>query len=454
MHFTTLHRRCRSLFRNPVFFLRVTSEIPWSKRGLRCLLLPLALALVCFSLPPSAAQAQSGWYHCDIQDHSYTGPGTRYFCRPVSFDWLCNIARITDFCHGSSGNSRNSGDSRGKSDADSGDQPKSASLGGRVVSFGAGIYARQLDAAGIGLQWIIDAGFITAVDIWGSGAPGEVCLEGAGALLFIDTGSLPRTRTWLEATQRDGRSCATLDRPGILALLPARARYMHCRMSTTGNLRVRTGPSLDDDAIGYVRRGTTLDVLSRSGDWFNIDYEGEAGWVGAAYVREDCGGETGRGSGTSVAGDGVATAASQSQQCPVITTGNLRVRTGPSLDDEVIGYLRAGVTLWPLAQRGEWIEIDYQGDAGWIGSAYVAPNCEGAGGHAATAAPSPGCPVTTTGRLRVRAGPSLDDDTIGFVRSGVTLRPISRIGSWLSFDYQGETGWVGAGFVTESDGCG
>ena len=44
---------------------------------------------------------------------------------------------------------------------------------------------------------------------------------------------------------------------------------------------------------------------------------------------------------------------------------------GPSLESDIIGFLRKGVSLRELSRHGAWIEIDYRGQAGWIGSAYV-----------------------------------------------------------------------------------
>ena len=115
-------------------------------------LFSLVILFVFFIMQYGAAQAQSGWYHCDIQDHSYTGPGTRYFCRPVSYDWLCNTARITSFCHNSPARSNNSDDS---------DNGSGVSVLRRSTSSSySSMNVQRIGAAGIGVQWIIDAGFI------------------------------------------------------------------------------------------------------------------------------------------------------------------------------------------------------------------------------------------------------------------------------------------------------
>ena len=400
-------------------------------------LLLQAVLFVLLSAQSGAIQAQSGWYHCDIQDHSYTGPGTRYFCRPVSYDWLCNIARITSFCKSSS--SRGGESARDDSD-NGGGGVSSASISARYA--GSLMNIQRIGAASIGLQWVIDAGYIDAVDVWGEEVRGEVCLDGLGSLLFIDTGTSPRAQSWLDATRRDGRTCASLDRPGMLILMPAAARAQQCGIITTGHLKLRTGPTIDDVVIGFVPRGTRLLPIMRNEYWVNVEYEDETGWISAAYVSDDCSDTVGR-----------ASTAARHGEDHICTTGHLKLRTGPSVKDEVIDYVPRGTFLLPILRNKYWVKIEYQGESGWIGAAYVNDECRRADA-VELAAREEADRICTTGKLRVRAGPALDAETIGFVRSGVKLRVVSRVGSWLGFVFRGETAWIGAAYVNEDGDCG
>jgi len=394
-------------------------------------LFSLVILFVFFIMQYGAAQAQSGWYHCDIQ----IGPST-YACRPVSYDWLCNTARITSFCHTSPARGNNS---------DDGDNGSGVSVLRRSTSSSySSMNVQRIGAAGIGVQWIINAGFIDAIDVWGDDVQGEVCLEGVGSLLFLNASTSPRAQSWLDSYQRDGRTCAVLAGPGTVVLMPAAAQSLQCRITTTGNLKLRAGPSLDDIIIGYVPRGATPNVISRDGDWLNVEYQGEAGWIGARYVGDsgDCGGPV-----------DLAPAAAREGDSLICTTGNLRVRAGPSIDDDIIGYVRRGTTLRLISRSGDWIEIEYRGEAGWIGARYVG-DCGGMVDLTSMAAREGGGPICTTGNLRVRAGPSIDDDIIGYVPRGVTLRSISRNRYWVNVGYQGEVGWIGAAYVSADGDCG
>ena len=85
----------------------------------------------------------------------------------------------------------------------------------------SGIQCQRLDGGGIGIQSIIDAGFIDAVDIWGYVVQGvEVCFPQAGRLLFLDASLMPRVAAPLESTVVNGMTCASISSPGSLVLMP------------------------------------------------------------------------------------------------------------------------------------------------------------------------------------------------------------------------------------------
>ena len=85
----------------------------------------------------------------------------------------------------------------------------------------SGVHFRQLDGAGIGIQSIIDAGPLAALDVYGYVEQGvEVCFPQIGRVVFLDARTMPRAITALDATVRDGMTCVHLNSPGSLVLLP------------------------------------------------------------------------------------------------------------------------------------------------------------------------------------------------------------------------------------------
>ena len=85
----------------------------------------------------------------------------------------------------------------------------------------SGVHFRQLDGAGIGIQSIIDAGYLAALDVYGYVEQGvEVCFPQAGRVIFLDARTMPRAIVPLDAIVRNGMTCVSIDSPGSLVLLP------------------------------------------------------------------------------------------------------------------------------------------------------------------------------------------------------------------------------------------
>ena len=85
----------------------------------------------------------------------------------------------------------------------------------------SGVHFRQLDGAGIGIRSIIDAGYLTALDVYGYVEQGvQVCFPQVGRILFLDARTMPRAITPLESTVVNGMTCASISSPGSLVLMP------------------------------------------------------------------------------------------------------------------------------------------------------------------------------------------------------------------------------------------
>ena len=85
----------------------------------------------------------------------------------------------------------------------------------------SGVHFRQLDGAGIGIQSIIDAGYLAALDVYGYVEQGvEVCFPQIGRVIFLDARTMPRAITPLESTVVNGMTCASISSPGSLVLMP------------------------------------------------------------------------------------------------------------------------------------------------------------------------------------------------------------------------------------------
>lgn len=169
---------------------------------------------------------------------------------------------------------------------------------------GSGLQCQQVDAAGIGDASLVAAGFIDAVDVWGYVEQGvEICFAQPGAIVFLDAAYAPRRPSPLPFYAQDGKTCATLNRPGTVVLAPGQApdtaaaeapdtnaaqapdtvaaEASQCNVTTLGNLNLRASPGLGENIIGLVPRGTSLPALARTLYWFQVKHRGATGWISA-----------------------------------------------------------------------------------------------------------------------------------------------------------------------------
>lgn len=166
----------------------------------------------------------------------------------------------------------------------------------------SGVQCRQLDGSGIGVQSIIDAGFIAAVDVWGYVEQGvEICFPQLGSITFLDASTSPRAVSAMDSYSRGNSTCTHLTRPGTVVLMPgaptsvapvvtaaqpatATTAVSGCGVHAIGHLKFLAGPSSEAEIIGYITRGTTVTFVSRIPGWYQVSRGGLTGWVGGKYA--------------------------------------------------------------------------------------------------------------------------------------------------------------------------
>lgn len=133
-----------------------------------------------------------------------------------------------------------------------------------------------------------------------------------------------------------------------------------------GDMNVREGPGTDYARLGGAAEGETFAITGKSadGDWWQISFEGESGWVYAPFV-------------TAANAENVRTVGDSSAQAPVeaVATvgGDLNVRDGPGTDYARIGGANEGeaFAITGKSADGEWWQISFDGESGWIYAPFV-----------------------------------------------------------------------------------
>lgn len=149
----------------------------------------------------------------------------------------------------------------------------------------------------VGNMELSERGFIDAVDVWSFVPDGvEVCFRNAGSLVFLDADYAPRMVMELEAHDRDGMTCGTIDREGTVVLLNSAAQPVEndsllfdpiplsdCQIKLTETLYLRAAPG--GEIIGLVWLNSEVPVFEINGYWYKVEFEGTTGYVSRYYRK-------------------------------------------------------------------------------------------------------------------------------------------------------------------------
>ena len=169
----------------------------------------------------------------------------------------------------------------------------------------SGIQFQRRDAAAIGIQSVIDMGVLDVVDVWGNvGGTYEVCFPQSGSIVFLDAATSPRTVSSIDSEVKDGFTCASMDRAGMMVLAPAAAteatapaavgtatvptaepvnQLTQCEVTTLYNLNLLAAPS-GETILTIIAYQTTMTATQRTDKWFFVSFDDMQGWISSRYV--------------------------------------------------------------------------------------------------------------------------------------------------------------------------
>ncbi|MCA4157915.1 SH3 domain-containing protein [Priestia megaterium] len=196
---------------------------------------------------------------------------------------------------------------------------------------------------------------------------------------------------------------------------------------TASKLNVRSGAGTNYGIIGSVVKDQMLSVVSKSGSWYKINYNGRTGYVSSDYVQAS----------------GKTTPPAESTTYTV-TASTLNVRSGAGTSYASIGSVTKGQKLSVVSKSGSWYKINYNGRTGYVSSDYVQAS-------GTTTPPAESTTYTVTAStLNVRSGAGTSYASIGSVTKGQKLSVVSKSGSWYKINYNGRTGYVSSDYVQAS----
>jgi Cell wall-associated hydrolases (invasion-associated proteins) len=146
-------------------------------------------------------------------------------------------------------------------------------------------------------------------------------------------------------------------------------------INVSSSLRIRSSASTSSSTLGYLTNGQTFDIKGKSGDWYSIQANGISGYIHKDYVKE-----VNASSGTSNPSTPTQVPTQAPSQETVSKKGvvynvssNLRLRSKASTgsDSKILAYLLPGATFDILGTYGDWYNVNYNGNIGYLLKDYV-----------------------------------------------------------------------------------
>ena len=215
-------------------------------------------------------------------------------------------------------------------------------------------------------------------------------------------------------------------------------------VNVTSTLRIRESASTSSSVLGTMRNGSTFDIISKSGSWYQIKYNGITGYVHGDYVKE------------------IAASSSISTKGKVYNVStNLRVRSGASTSSSILGYLTNNTEVTIVGSEGEWYKIQYNSGYGYVSKEYITTNVNSSNNTGSNNTGNTSSSETeinktgyvynvSSGGLRVRKEASTSSTVLGTLYSGNSVNIVGETGSWYKIKYNSSYAYVHKDYITEN----
>ena len=225
-------------------------------------------------------------------------------------------------------------------------------------------------------------------------------------------------------------------------------------VNVTSSLRVRSGAGTNSSVLGYLGNGTKVKITGESGDWYQINYNNQTGYVSKAYVSVSNSTQQGSNNTTSTP----SSSASKTGKVVNVTT-NLRVRSGAGTNTSVLGYITNGTNVNITGESGNWYQINFNGKTGYVAKEYISVSGSSSGTSTPSNSGNQQTPTTTnktgtvvnvTSNLRVRSGASTSSSTLGYITNGTKVNITGESGNWYQINYNNKVGYVSKDYISVS----
>lgn len=220
-------------------------------------------------------------------------------------------------------------------------------------------------------------------------------------------------------------------------------------------VNVRSGPGLNFEQVHRVHQGQEIVLLSKEGDWFQIQLAGQrTGWIAGWLVELES-------SEQKAAQEQVDQSLGESNQTnsankiAVTLVDNINARGGAGTTHPVLQILAKGERYRVIQQEEDWLQIQLSNDSfGWVAS-WLVELVEAQDADSASL-DSPRLlkmGIVNGDVVNVRQGAGTHFPRVAQARAGDELAVLEEQNSWYKVQLQSnQQGWIAGQFLTVREG--
>ncbi len=137
---------------------------------------------------------------------------------------------------------------------------------------------------------------------------------------------------------------------------------------TTNGVNIRTAPETGG-VIAVANSGDVLTTTGYENGWYQIDINGEVGYISSSYLTDDLSSFLGGFSQESLVNE-----APEISTYGLVTASGVNLRSDMNTDSNVLTVLGEGAVVDVEQTSEEWIEVSYANQTGYISSDYLEVN--------------------------------------------------------------------------------
>lgn len=186
------------------------------------------------------------------------------------------------------------------------------------------------------------------------------------------------------------------------------------------NLYLRRDPSTSSPSMGIYSKGKQVEVVAGNGTWYKVQIGDKTGYMMASFLKEEKG-------VTPVKGTTV-----------YVNATHVNLRSEPTTKSKALDVLPSGTTLTLLSTSGDWAEVRFGNQTGYIFRDYITETKVTPSSDTVTVDNS------YASYVNLRSTPNRDNNSniLAFVKNGTKMSVLQRGATWTKVMYNGLVGYM------------